>query len=407
MAESLFIQLGADGAATWAAYDPSGGMLSAVVHGPLAAARDAAHGRRVVALVPGTDVLCTQAELPAASQARLRQIAPFSLEDAFADDIEALVFAVGARHEAGGVAVAVVARERMDEWLAALRDTGLAPQAVYSEAEGVPEVLGTLVLVIRGARVFGRVPGQPPLVLDGLDLQPALNLLRAQAGENPPEHVVVYADADGHARFAAELAVLPEQFASVDVKLAADGAFPRMAATLAQRPGTNLLQGPYAPKSNWIALAKPWKLAAGLLVAAVMLGLVLQASEYWSLRRADEALAGTLATECERVVASTRPQACSAEVERRLRAAGAGQGGETFLSTLAAVAAARDADTRIDALSYRNRTMDLQLLAQSVPAIDKFARDLESTRRFTATIQSANQSDKGIEGRVQVAGGSR
>ena len=37
-----------------------------------------------------------------------------------------------------------------------------------------------------------------------------------------------------------------------------------LAATLAQRPGTNLLQGAYAPKSNWSAMAKPWRLAASL-----------------------------------------------------------------------------------------------------------------------------------------------
>jgi hypothetical protein len=77
------------------------------------------------------------------------------------------------------------------------------------------------------------------------------------------------------------------------------------------------------------------------------------------------------------------------------------------LSTLAAVAVARDADTRIDALSYRNRAMDLQLIAPSVPKLDEFSRELEQTRRFDVEIEAANQSDDGTEGRVRIVGAAR
>ena len=76
---------------------------------------------------------------------------------------------------------------------------------------------------------------------------------------------------------------LGAQFASADVKILNDGVFPFLAATLAQRPATNLLQGPYAPKSNWIALTKPWRLAASLVAASVALSLLLQGAEYWQL----------------------------------------------------------------------------------------------------------------------------
>ena len=63
-----------------------------------------------------------------------------------------------------------------------------------------------------------------------------------------------------------------------------------------------------------------------------------------------------------------------------------------------------DPEMRIDALSYRNRTMDLQLLAASVPALDEFARGLKQTKRFDAEIQAANQKDSGTEGRVRITG---
>jgi hypothetical protein len=90
-------------------------------------------------------------------------------------------------------------------------------------------------------------------------------------------------------------------------------------------------------------------------------------------------------------------------VRQRL-GAGASGSNENFLSTLAAVAAARDADTRVDALSYRNQAMNLQIIVPNVPKLDEFSRELEQTRRFDVEIEAANQSDDGTEGRVRIVG---
>ena len=64
------------------------------------------------------------------------------------------------------------------------------------------------------------------------------------------------------------------------------------------------------------------------------------------------------------------------------------------MSTLAAIAAARDPEMRIDALSYRNRAMNLQLVAPSVPVLDAFSRELEETRRFDVEIEATIRSTR-------------
>jgi hypothetical protein len=74
------------------------------------------------------------------------------------------------------------------------------------------------------------------------------------------------------------------------------------------------------------------------------------------------------------------------------------------LSTLAGIASVGSADMRIDALSYRNRVMDLQLMMPSVSALDEFSRTLEQTRRFDVEIEAANQVDSGTEGRLRIVG---
>ena len=405
MAETFFVRLSDAGTATWCAFDVMGGLVGAVGRGSLESARHALAARRCTAVVNSVDVLAAEAALPAASQARLRQILPFSLEESLADDVEHMVFAIGARLPSGTTQVAAVAKERMDSWLGRLRAAGIAPNALCSEADGIPDIPATLVLVIEGERISSRKPGRAPAVFDGLTLAQVLSLsLVATPSADEPElrHVRVFTDAAGRARFASELALLDSQFASADVKILSD-VFPYLAATLAQRSGTNLLQGAYAPKSNWLAMAKPWRLAANLAAVAVVLVLLLQGAEFWRLRRADAALDDVVASACQRVVGDSSTSGCQREIRQRL---GANVGGATedFLTTLAAIAGARDGEMRIDALSYRNRVMDLQLLVPNVVALDEFSRALEQTRRFDVEIETTNERDSATEGRLRIAG---
>jgi type II secretion system protein L len=407
LADTFFVRLSDGGAATWGVFDPTGRLVGGISHGALDGAHAALANRRCTVLVSGVDVLTSQAALPAASQARLRQIAPFSLEESLADDVEHLVFAIGARLASGATQVAAVARERVDAWLTQLRGAGIVPQALCSEAEGVPDVPATLVLVIEGGRIAGRQPGQPPFVFEGLSLRQVLDLVRARApGEDEPRHVRVFADEEGRARFGDELALLGEQFASAELKILGDGVFPYLAATLAQRAGTNLLQGAYAPRSNWLAMLRPWRLAACLVAASVALALVLRGAEYWQLRRADRELTDVVATACQRVVGDTSTSGCQREIRQRLGARADGTS-EDFLSTLAAIATLSGSETRVEALSYRNNQMDLQVVAPNVTVLDEFTRQLEQTRRFEVELEAANQVDSGTEGRLRVVGVGR
>ena len=255
MAETFFVRWSDGGTATWGAFDPTGRLVGALGRGDLQSAQAALAGRRSAALVNAVDVLTAEASLPAASQSRLRRIAPFTLEEGLANDVDEMVFAIGSRLPSGATLVSAVAKDRMDAWLDELRAAGIAPTSLSSEADGIPDMPATLVLVIEGDRISGRKPGRAPFVFEGLDLAQVLPLVLARKPDEAElHHVRVFTDDAGHARFAEELAALGGRFASADVKILNDGVFPYLAATLAQRPGTNLLQGAYAPKSNWLAL---------------------------------------------------------------------------------------------------------------------------------------------------------
>jgi type II secretion system protein L len=405
LAETFFVRWSDTGTATWGAFDQSGRLVGALGRGSLQSAHTAAAGRRCTALVNAVDVLLAEATLPAASQARLRQMAPFTLEEALANDVDEMVFAIGSRLPSGATLVAAVAQDRIDAWLGELRAAGIVPNALCSENDGIPDIPATLVLLIEGERIAGRKPGRAPFVFEGLDFAQVLPLVLARKPDEPElHHVRVFTDAAGHSRFAEDLAALGSRFASADVKLLNEGVFPHLAATLAQRPGTNLLQGAYAPKSNWVALAKPWRVAASLAAAAVVLGLLLQAAEFWQLRRTNAALEAVVAPACQRVVGDSSTSGCQREVRQRL-GSNANSATEDFLSTLAAIAAARDPEMRMDMLSYRNRAMNVQVIAPNTGTVAAFADELQQTRRFAVEIEANNPIDGGgTEGRLRIVG---
>lgn len=408
MADYLFIRLSAaDADVATVVLNGDGRIVEPVRRAELASVAELVDGRRVVVLVPGTEVVNTRATLPKASQARIRQLLPYSLEETFAADIDSLHFAAGARTPAGQIAVSVAARERIEAWLAALDAAGVRPHAMVSEADGVPDTPSTLNLLIEGERIYGRRPGEAPFVLEGLTLAEVLELLAAQGGEGTDlQHLLVYLDAAAQQRRIMELAEIHARVASLDVKELPDGVFPRLAATLVFEPGANMLQGSYAPRSDIAPLLRPWYAVASLLIAWIAVTIGAQAIELVSLRGEDRALTEQVSSICTQSFGSARLSACTAEVQSRLAAAGqaTSTGTEGFLSTLAVVAASQVEDSRIEALSYRNRTLDLQVIVPSISLLDTFARAVNETNRFDVRIQSTNPGETGIEGRVQVVG---
>lgn len=423
MAEFLFVRptvADTPNEVEWVAVDDTGALLAPPAGGTLADVAPLAVGKRVVFLAPAADVMTTRVVLPAASPARMRQMLPFSLEDVLADDVDDLAFAVGAR-DGGTVTAAVVAKERLEGWLASLAAAEIVPAALYSEADGVPETAGAVTVVLEDSRAMCRRAGEPPLAFEGLDLASVLELVlpppaahgeNAEAGDEEPaepdaapdasepeaiDKVVVYFDETAGELHAQDLARLGELEAQAEKRLMADGTLPHLAATLVQRPGTNLLQGAYAPKSNWAALARPWQLAASLAGVALALAVLLQVANYVSLRRDDALLTAAIGTECRRLVGTDRLNACRTEVQSRLRSLGGGGGQDVFLPMMVTVAESLAPGMRLTTLQFRNGLLDLEVPNASVDAMERFRQAVGESQRFTARIESHSTESSRVQ----------
>src|SRR5579864_7035395 len=142
MAEWLLLRLPrtAEQTPIWMVVDARGNPAGPPQTGPWSLAAPRAAGRRICVLVPGTDVLLTEPEVPLKAGTKLQQVVPYALEEQLADDIDDLHFAIGKRAaDSSRTPVAVVRRSLMDEWLGTLKSGGLNPESMYADSDLLPQ----------------------------------------------------------------------------------------------------------------------------------------------------------------------------------------------------------------------------------------------------------------------------
>ena len=410
MSEHLIIRLDSADAdhASWVVVDESGAQITTPVSGAPSTVGDAARNRRVILLVPADAVLRTAANIPVKGQAKILQALPFAMEEQLADDIEELHFAVGRRDDDGTVPVAVVRRKHMDAWTALLADAQLEPAAIYSECDGVDSIPGTAVLLLETARACFRNDRGELSVADPDNIATLLRLWLSNHDGDAPPHLVVYADEAAPEATLVELEGLRPDLQSLDIKILADGALPRLAAQTTVNGGVNLMQGGYARRSDLARYWPAWRMAAALLVGLGVAAAGATLAEIWQLdRRATQ-----LQTAIEQAFRYTFPGArevrgTRAELQSRLRALGEASDAEPgfFLDALQVVSRAilqGGASSRLEGLDYRSGVMELRVRVPNVETLDRIEKVIDATEGMQAEIQSANADDGEVLGRLRL-----
>lgn len=413
--------------ATWLIASAAGAPLGATQSGPLAAAVPAAAGRRVCALVPGSDVLLADPELPTRSGVKLQQLVPYALEEQLADNIDELHFVLGRRApDSTRTPVAVVALSLMDEWLATLRGAGLEPDCVYADCELLPANPGQAVALLEHDTVFVRAPGAPPVSLPIDALSEALTIAESPPRTPAPPAVTVLpgavepADAtatggaarglilySGTAEWQQHSAQVEEahgRFASLKVQLLRDGPLALFAQQLTNTAAINLLQGPYAPRSSRVASLSAWRVAALLLLALVALHVVGKAAELQMLKTKEHEVDASIRDTFHRALPS-EPGTVDARrrMEQRLAAVRNGGGSSGLLAVLQALAEARagSGPTSVQSLNFHDGLLELTLNAPDAASLDHLSQQLRNGG-WQAELVGGNTVGTSYQGRVQI-----
>ncbi len=428
MADWLLIRIGNDpDHVDYLTADAAGRIVAPLRSGPLTLAAMHAVGQRICVLAPASDVLLTDAEVPPRSGARVQQIVPYALEEQLAEDIDSLQFAVGRRvGESPRIPVAVVSRALLDSWLGQLRAVGLEPEAVYADSSLVPENPGQAVLVLSGDNVILRAAGALPVTLPLSALGEALDLLRpaqpapaALADDVPTlpalpasafggNGLVVYAGESEWQQYGALIEAERDHFEGLSVQLLPDGPLGLFAQSLPGTSAINLLQGSYAPTSPLAGSFKAWRIAAAMLVGLLVLHGIGSAAQLLMLKRAEKRVDQSITDTFEEAMPGEHNSSNARHrMEARLTAVQGSTDSAGLLAMLSAVAQARNGatGTTLQALSYRDGQLELQVSAPGADALDHISQQLR-TGGWRADLTSTTSSGSSYQGHIQMKPGT-
>jgi general secretion pathway protein L len=398
--------------ATWLVVDGRGAAAGPAQAGPLSLAAPRAAGRHLIVLVPGADVLLAQPELPPAKAGtKLQQLVPYALEEQLAEDIEELHFAIGRRQgESARVPVAVVARKLMDEWTTLLKSSGLEPEALYADSELLPQNPGQAVALLEEDAVVVRPPSGSVVTLpaDALDEALDIALSGADAGGTGGRGLILYTGPAEWHRHAATVEAARELFEGIQIQLLTGGPLALFAQQLPTTAATNLLQGPYTPATTQPVGWRAWRVAAMLLAGLVALHVAGKAAELTVLQHADRRLDGSIAQVFQTAMPG-QPDTYEArrQMEQRLAAVRASEASGGFLLALQALVQAHRAapEAVLEALTFRDGSLELKASAPSVESLDRLSRQLRQ-EGWQAHLVAGNPAGSAYEGRIQMSPGS-
>src|SRR6201996_1313790 len=353
--------------ATWLTVDPRGNPSGPPQSGPLSLAAPRAVGRHICVLVPGTDVLLTEPEVPMKAGTKLQQVVPFALEEQLADDIDDLHFAMGKRAaDSSRMPVAVIRRSLMDEWLTSLRSNGLEPESLYTESALLPENPGQAVALMEEDVIIVRPPVGSPVTLPVEALGEALEIAwqgAAEQGATGGRGLILYTGAAEWHQHSAQIEALRERFDGIKIQLLSAGPLALFGQQLPPATPINLLQGPYAPTTARTVGWQSWKVAAILLACLVGLHVVGKAAELTALKhtegKLDKEMGQTFRLAMPGVNTTTNMRLV---MEQRYQAAQNGGGPGGLLSALGALVQARGngAGMTVQAMSFHQGVLDMK-----------------------------------------------
>lgn len=397
MPETLIVRLGEDAQVRdWITLDEQNQVSSDIRTGE-PDRRLCQQAQYVVVLVPAEDVRLVEATVPVRNRQRVLQAIPYALEEQLAEDVEGLHFAVGPLQESGEYPVAVASRQRMEAWLATLDSLQLTADEMVSEIQALPIETGSWSMLVEGGRALVRSNSYAGFATDTTAVATLFELYAGQ--ETAPQRVQVYGNT------IIDLGV-------VDVEMDGGDLAPLqlMAWGWKQKTAINLLQGKYSQKEDLRQLLSPWRATAALLVAGLVLALVSVSVESYRLSKQQEMLSAQI----EQLYKKTFPNAkrvvnARAQMEQQLKRLQlqSGTSQTDFIALLGETGNVikRTKGVEINAASFRDGRLDLELSVDNLQILDKLKQELVASGRLEAEIQSATtEAGQKVKSRLRVKG---
>ena len=354
--------------------------------------KERAGQRPVIALVPTCDVGMRWVALPPRASRKVLTAIPFMLEDELAQDISKQFFAMGPRR-GDQQAVAIVSREKMEDWQKWLSDAGLYSDKLLPDVLAVPHHEGAWSILTVGDELLIREDEWQGMEGELSWLLPAFTHRLHSAESLTTVHN--YSDM--------ELSAIP----NLDVQ-SADLELPmHVMAKEAIASSFNLLQNEYRIKRKRSGNLHQWRMAAVLAVVALTTSLIDKGVTLYQLDQKNEQLSAQI----DQAVKAGFPNLGTyRDLRLKIRSEmaqmqqGGGNGSMLVmmgeLTNAFATSQIKPQTLRFDASRSEIR---MQAIGKSFESLEQFKRQAESAG-FSIEQGAINNRDDAVIGTVAIRG---
>ncbi|MCA1767810.1 MAG: type II secretion system protein GspL [Idiomarina sp.] len=388
MHETLILRLpafGTDEPVPWLVWHKSqqeliaSGELNSVAE--LSQLKDKASRCEVIVALPGQDVLMTKVTLPAGTKRHLQRIIPYALEEELASDIEELHFA-WPDVKGTELPVAVVAKERMNEWLQVLTEAGIDSAYWLPDCFLLPHQEAVWQAMELADSVIVRTGEWQGFTIEKdqfAQLAPSF----AAEQENPTE-IIHYGSLNWPQT--------PAPLSAADIEVP----FTIAVQAVATGKGINLRQGAYRSQRAKRSVDLPWRGLAAAVSVLFILAVLLNGVRYWQLDSQSE----VLKAQAEQLYrdafpGQTRIVNLTVQLQRQLDSLGLGSGDEaSVLVVLQQLAPAfkSQPELQLELLRFQNNELRLQATARSFSQFEAFQ---QAVKAQGLSIETGSMSNRG------------
>lgn len=385
--------------AQWLICDDQGNAVSETRRDTLENIASQVEGRKVTVVVPAEWVSLLSVT-QAGGTARALKAIPYALEEMVSEDVEDLHFAIGEKQPGDNYPVAVISIQQMQLLQQRFNKTGLRPTELRPEPQALPRFKDTSngwTALSSDDRFVVRLDDFGGYAIDTDNAGFMLEHSLQEAGDSKPAGIVLFADGES------PLQIDDAEF-DIEVRPYTD-TLGLLARGVHNSDCINLLQGDFSFKMQFDRAWKPWRPAMALLV---LLAVVLGAGKFIEHQKLSKQVSLQKA-QMEEILRRTFPSIKRVvnprkQMQTELKRLGASGGGDGFVSVISSISSAigTTGNTNLNSISYKSGRIDLDLDTDQLGTLDKLKQTLETDGKYSMSIESANQSNGRIRGRIRV-----
>jgi general secretion pathway protein L len=349
----------------------------------------------VTLLLPATDVLLIELNLPISSQRQLQKALPFALEDYLAYDLE-MYHWVWSKQPGDKVAVAAIAHEKLAAYLQGFNEADIKLQSVYAETLFLPVSDNAVSILLDRNHAIVRFSAWHG---GGIDQDFLPRFIENTLMDHNRIHLL-YTEPCAELVWPKSPGINSEAIPSAMTVLRPD-----------KKMELNLLTGIYRPDQPSNVSWKAWIPAVALIMLAA---LIQYGSAFMAYRQSQTQLA-ELENTNRQLFKQTFPQIkrivnIKTQAEQALQALRKqqGNGGSVYLGLLfqTGQVLSQDPSLQLQSLDYLNGILSLHLRGTGVAQIEGLKQQMEQNRDLKITLQSAETDNNGVFAHIDISGQS-